>query len=277
METFGSSEFWGLRMSPGLVGTDAMSDIPLPSNLRRYYFPGVTHGGGRGGFQWIEPGSAGRACALPENPNSTAESMRALRKALTDWVVNDIAPPESRYPTISRGELVAPVHNAMGFPVIPGAPLPDNMINGLPDYDFGDGFKYNDLSGAILIQPPLIRGMIPMLVPKTNSDGNEVGGIPSVLHQVPLGTYLGWNITASGYFKGRACGFSGGFIPFARTRDQRIASGDPRPSLEERYGTHEGYVGKIRDAAKRLVEGRFLLPDDAARLVREADASEVLR
>ena len=117
--------------------------------MRRYYFPGVTHGGGRGGFQWIEPGSAGRICALPENPNSTAESMRALRKALTDWVVKDVAPPESRYPTIARGELVAPMHTAMGFPAIPGTPLPDNMINVLPIYDFGPAFRYNDLSGAI--------------------------------------------------------------------------------------------------------------------------------
>ena len=84
-------------------------------------------------------------------------------------------------------------------------------------------------------------------------------------------------MTASGYYKGRACGFSGGFIPFARTKDQRLASGDPRPSLEERYGTHERYVEKVREAAKRLVQERFLLPDDAERLIREAEASAVLR
>ena len=49
-ETFGSAEFWGLRMSPNLVGTRADRDIPLPANVRRYYFPGTTHGGGVGGF-----------------------------------------------------------------------------------------------------------------------------------------------------------------------------------------------------------------------------------
>jgi hypothetical protein len=43
METFGSAELWGLRMSPGLVGTRAATDIPLPPEVRRYYFPGVTH------------------------------------------------------------------------------------------------------------------------------------------------------------------------------------------------------------------------------------------
>ena len=50
METFGSTEFWDLRMSPDLVGTSAAEDIPLPDNVRRYYFPGTTHGGGAGGF-----------------------------------------------------------------------------------------------------------------------------------------------------------------------------------------------------------------------------------
>lgn len=277
IETFGSSEFWGLRMSPGLVGTNAGADIPLPANVRRYYFPGVTHGGGRGGFQAIDPATPGRACLLPDNPNSTAEAMRALRLELTDWVVKGAPPPESRYPTIAAGDLVAPAHAAMGFPVIPGVPLPDNLINSLPNYDFGSTFQYNDLSGAISVQPPVVRGTIPMLVPRTDTDGNEIAGVPSVLHQAPLGTYLGWNVTASGYLKGRACGFSGGFIPFARTREQRVATGDPRPSLEERYGTHEAYVQKVREAARRLVRERFLLPEDADRLVREAESSSVLR
>ena len=278
METFGASEFWGLRMSPGIVGTDAKTDIPLPPNVRRYYFPGVTHGGGRGGFQTIEPGTAGRTCALPDNPNSTAESMRALRRALTDWVVNNTAPPESRYPTIARGELAAPVRSAMNFPAIPGAPLPDNLINALPNYDFGPGVPVQRSFGSDhAFSRPWCEASSRCWFPRTDADGNEIGGIPSVLHQAPLGSYLGWNVTASGYSKGRACGFSGGFIPFAKTEQQRLASGDPRPSLEERYGTHERYVEKVRDAAKRLVQERFLLQEDADRMVREAEASAVLR
>ena len=275
IETFGASEFWGLRMSPGLVGTRADADIPLPPEVRRYYFPGVTHGGGRGGFS-VAAGP-GRGCVLADNPNPSAESMRALRKALADWVVNGTLPPPSRYPTLAAGELVKAEHSAMGFPPIPGAPLPDNLLNALPDYDLGAGFRYADLSGAIGRQPPAIRGYIPQLVPKTDADGNEVGGVPSVLHQAPLGTYLGWNVTASGYLKGRGCGFAGGYIPFARTKAERIAAGDPRSSLEERYGTHEAYVAKVRAASRRLLEQRFLLPEDADRLVREAEASDVLR
>jgi Alpha/beta hydrolase domain len=188
-----------------------------------------------------------------------------------------IAPPESRYPMLSRGELAPPVHGDMGFPVIPGAPLPDNLINNFFDYDLGPAFRYNDLSGVISVQPPIVKGTIPMLVPKTDADGNEIGGVPSALHQAPLGTYLGWNVTTSGYLKGRGCGFSRGIIPFAHTKAEREAVGDPRPSLEERYGSRENYVARVKSAAQRSVEQRFLVQEDADRLVREADASGVMR
>ncbi|HEY1950115.1 MAG TPA: alpha/beta hydrolase domain-containing protein [Bryobacteraceae bacterium] len=277
VETFGSSEFWGLRMSPGLVGTNADRDLPLPPNVRRYYFPGVTHGGGRGGFSVAAATMPNHACALPANPNSMAESLRALRLALTDWVVSNAEPPDSRYPTLAHADLVAPSYKAMGFPVIPGWPLPDHLINAMPDYDFGASFRYADMSGAISIQPPSIRQYIRLLTPKTDVDGNEAGGVPSPLHQTPLGTYLGWNVTADGYEKGRGCGFSGGFIPFARTKVERVAQRDPRLSLEERYGTHDGYVARVREAARRMVKERFLLQSDADRIVQEAESSAVLR
>jgi len=113
-------------------------------------------------------------------------------------------------------------------------------------------------------------------VPRVNADGNETSGVPSVLHQAPLGTYLGWNLTAAGFFAGRGCGFSGGYVPFARTRAERQAAGDPRPSVEERYGTLEGYACVVEKAARTAVTERFLLQADADRLVTEAAHSRVL-
>jgi hypothetical protein len=114
-------------------------------------------------------------------------------------------------------------------------------------------------------------------VPKVDADGNEVGGVPSALHQAPLGTYLGWNVARTGFSRGRNPGFSGGYIPFAKSKADRLHSGDPRPSLEERYRDQAGYVAAVKTAAERMVKQRFLLPDDAARLIREAEASDVLR
>lgn len=275
-ETFGSSEFWGLRMSPNLLGTKADVDIPLPPNVRRYYFPGTTHGGGRGGFSTDVPAAAG-TCELPSNPNPQAETMRALILALTEWVVKDATPPPSVYPRLDQGQLVRPDHRAIGFPVIPGAPLPDNMINPLLDYDYGPEFKYKDLSGVMAMQPPLIKRVLPMLVPKVDADGNETSGIQSPLLQAPLGTYLGWNVTRTGFYKGRGCGFAGGFIPFAKTKAERLATGDPRPSLEERYHDHAGYVAVVKKAVEGLLHQHFLLPEDAERLIRQAEESNVLR
>jgi hypothetical protein len=102
-------------------------------------------------------------------------------------------------------------------------------------------------------------------------------GVASVLHQAPLGTYTGWNTVASGFNKGHIRTNTGSVIPFAKTKADRLAAADPRLSLEERYGSHQQYVARVRAAAERLVRGRYLLQDDAERLIAEAKASKVLR
>jgi hypothetical protein len=280
VETFGSTELWGLRMSPGLIGTDAKADLPLPANVRRYYFPGVTHGGSSAGgisLDGDKPWPGAPQCALPWNPNPSAPTLHALQAALIAWVETGKAPPPSRYPTIAAGELVPADAKHMGWPAIPGAPVPDGKLNLFLDYDFGPGFHYADLSGVPSLLPPRIRRTIPSLVPRVDADGNETAGVPSVQHLVPLGTYLGWNVLAQGYGKGGPCSFVGGFIPFAHMQAERERSGDPRPSLEERYHDHAGFVAKVRVTAAQQVTAGWLLPDDAARIVADAEASAVLK
>jgi hypothetical protein len=275
VETFGSAEFYSLRMSPDLVGTRADRDIPLPSNVRRYYSPSVIHGGGAGGFNHVI--APDNCCLLARNPNPSNETSRALVGALVDWVVKDAPPPPSRYPRLDQGDLVPPTQAALGFPAIPGVPLPDGVLVQLYDYDFGPGFHSADVSGVISMQPPVIRQVLPMVVPRVDADGNEIAGVRSVLLEAPLGTYTGWNPTARGVFQGRIQALGGGYIPFAKTKAERMASGDPRLSLEERYGTHEKYVAQVKAAAARLVEQRFLLQDDADRMIDQAEKSSVLR
>ncbi|RZM37591.1 MAG: hypothetical protein EOP67_00495 [Sphingomonas sp.] len=277
IETFGSAEFWGLRMSPGLIGTDAKADLPLPAGVRRYYFPSVTHGGSwTGGFPLAgDPKSP--TCALPGNPNPSLDSLRAAQAMLVEWVRGGKAPPPSRYPMLRSGDLVEANAAAMGFPRWPGAPSPDGKLNAFLDYDMGAGFAYHDVSGTITRQPPTIRGVIPSRVPRVDDDGNETSGIPSVQLQVPLGTYLGWNVQASGWGRGGGCGFFGGYIPFARTRAERLAAGDPRLSLKERYGDHAGFVAKVRAAVARQQADGWLRADDAAKLIGQATASDVLQ
>jgi hypothetical protein len=144
------------------------------------------------------------------------------------------------------------------------------------DYDWGPGFNYMDGSGILTKVPPGIKRVIRMKVPKVDADGNELGGVPVVLRDAPLGTYMGWNIVAEGFHQGKICNYAGGMIPFATTRAERMASGDPRLSLEERYGTHAGYVEAVKAAAARAVASGFLLQPDADRLIAQAAASNVL-
>src|SRR5262249_13327844 len=123
------------------------------------------------------------------------------------------------------------------------------------------------------------KQVIRMLVPRVDADGNELGGVPVVLRDAPLGTYLGWNITAGGarpFHKDQICDYVGGMIPFAKTKAERLATGDPRLSLEERYGDHAGYVAAVEAAAKKAVKAGFLLQEDADALITLAGQSKVL-
>ena len=165
-----------------------------------------------------------------------------------------------------------------GFPSIPGVPAtaPTGLINPLLDYDWGPEFNYVDGSGVSTKMPPEVKRVIRMKVPRVDADGNELGGVPVVLREAPLGTYLGWNITAEGFHQGKICNYAGGMIPFAATRAERLASGDPRLSVEERYGTHAGYVDAVRAAAAKAVGQGFLLQADADALIAQAAASSVL-
>ena len=119
--------------------------------------------------------------------------------------------------------------------------------------------------------------VLDQVVPRVDADGNEVGGVPVVLLQAPLGTYLGWNVTATGFHKGQVCNYQGGWIPFARTKAERLANHDPRRSLEERYVTHDGYVAAVRAAAQKAFADGYLLAADRDTLIQQASDSAVLR
>jgi hypothetical protein len=270
-EIFGSTEFWDLHASLDFVGTDLKADIPLPANVRRYFNAGAPHNGGRGGFDLVTP--ATQACVLISNPNPAADTNRAIFTALVDWVTKGTEPPPSIYPTLASGGLITTAAYDKAFPKIKGVPRP--AYSPTYQYDFGKSFDTADLSGVISMNPPRIVRATPQLMPRIDADGNEQDGIRSPLIAAPLGTYVGWNVFADGFEKGRFCNNIGGYIPFAATRAERKAKGDPRPSLEERYPSHAVYVAKVKAQADKLVAQRYMLPADAARIVAEAEAAKV--
>ncbi len=295
MEHFGSAEVWALKLTPEWVGTDAKQDLPLPANVKRYYIAGSNHGGGAGGFNSSLPGvglpKAGPMCpgnnfgqgVLPANPMPHTQTVNALRVHFRNWVMLGTEPPASRYPTLAAGTLVDAHKAAMGFPALPGlrSTLPErDFIMPVLDYDWGTDFKAMDGSGIASFAPPKIKQVLKMMAPKVDADGNELGGLPVVLADAPLGTYLGWNVTADGempFHKDQICNYVGGMVPFARYAQARLANGDTRLSLEERYGSHEGYVAAVTKAAERAHKAGFLLEEDAKALITEAKVSAVLR
>lgn len=270
-EVYGGPEYWYSRGTAGIVGTSATRDLPLPENVRRYYVAGTSHGGGGGSFLLIPPsvGPQGNLNGMLSNPNSMFETSRAIYSALLDWVTKGTPPPPSAYPRLNDRTLVQAKAAAMGWPAIPGAPTPDGVVNPALDYDYGPEYRYNDNSGVITRVPPPVRRAITTLVPAVDRDGNEIAGVRTLQLRLPLGTYTGWSPTPSGPLKGRQRSLAGGYIPFARTRAERLAKGDPRRSIEERYPTLWHYIAEASRNADELVKQRYLLPEDATRLMQK--------
>ena len=300
VETFGGAEVFALKMTPSWVGTDPKNDIPLPANVRRYYLPSSTHGGGSGAMD-ENPADSGVNCpgnnwgrgTLRANPVPSVALVNRVRLALRDWVMNGTEPPASRWPLMGGAKaqrtLVEANKAAMGFPSnVPGIPdsifLPQNFAFPILDYDWGPEYDHFNASGNPTNMPPPILGVVKTMVPAVDADGNELGGVPTVLRDAPLGSYLGFNITAGPgsaqydgrpFHAGQVCNYIGGMVPFAKTRAQRVANNDPRLSLEERYGTHAGYVAAVRNAADNAACQGYLVagPQAAAMGAKCAAAS----
>ena len=269
VQTVSSTEYWQGRMSLDTTDIRGRFDLPQPADVRLFHFAGTQH---------VPAGvAAAGICQQLSNPNLYQQGLRALLVALRGWVVSDVEPPASRIPTLRGGTLVDPAQRSIGWPAIPGVNY-SGIVDGLHLLDYGRRFDVDRETG-IVEEPPRIdrRATYRVLVPRVNSDGNEVAGVRGVGLEVPLGTYTGWNLRRAGFAEGEECGLTGSFIPFARTQVEREAAGDPRPSLEERYGDHAGYAAAVRAATIPLVAARLLLQADADTLIAQADASSVLR
>jgi hypothetical protein len=255
MEVNDSNSYWFKSASLAITTPDGTKDLPDPSNVRLYLLSSIAHGvaTGRG------------LCQQLQNPISPGPALRALLATLTEWVVSGKEPPPSRVPRLSDSTLVRSLpQSAVGFPEIPGVTY-TGVVSTRELYNYGPEFD----RGIISLLPPAATGRAyPTLVPKVNPDGIDLAGIQLPDIAVPLGTYTGWNLMASA--PQDECSAMGAFIPFATTKAQRLAVGDPRPSLEERYGTHSRYVQAVEAAAQRLVAERLLLPEDASAYIEAA-------
>jgi hypothetical protein len=116
---------------------------------------------------------------------------------------------------------------------------------------------------------PIVRGTSPLLLPRVDQDGNTIAGIRLPLIEAPRATYTAWNPT-KGSAAATLCNQQGGVLAFAATKAERLAGGDSRLSLEERYPSPDAYAASVKAAAERLAGERVLLPEDAAEMAGQA-------
>ena len=268
INTVSSTEYWQGRMSLTTTDVHGRYDLDLPREVRVFHFAGTQHSPAG------EPATG--ICQQLSNNNPYQHGMRALLVALRAWVVSGVEPPVSRFSSLHHHTLVDSAQRSTGFPHIPGVRY-TGLLDELNLIDYGHRFDIDRESGIVQEPPRVFSGVdYRILVPRVDDDGNEIDGLRSVRLEAPLGTYTGWNLRRAGFAENELCGLTGSFVPFAQTRAERKASGDPRLSLEERYGDHEGYVHAVRAAAARLVAARLLLPGDANLLIAQAEMSDVL-
>lgn len=276
LQVISANEYWVKAGS--LAHTDAQGhDLPDPKNVRFYLLSGLEHTASGA------PANSSGICQQFLNTTNPSPALRALFVALDAWVTQGIKPPKSQVPRVSEGTAVFSVpqptglgvvpQDALGWPNIPGV-LYTGLITVRHLFDWGPLFD----NGILTINPPDFSGPVyPSFVSRVDEDGNEVAGIRLPAVAAPIATTTGWALRAAAFGAPDGCESSGQWIPFATTEAERLATGDPRKSLEERYEDHDGYVKEVTKAAEKLLKKRFLLPDDVQRYINEAEASNVLR
>ena len=256
--TNSSYEYWGRAASLIHTDLDGASDIALFENVRIFLFAGTQHG--PSGFP--PQVTLGQQLA---NPLDFRWTMRALLQAMQRWAAGQGEPPPSRYPRLDNATLVAA--EQLGFPQIPGVGT-SSRVHEAYRVDYGPRFVHE---GIVTQEPPKVGRAFPILVPSVDEDGNEVAGVRMPELQAPLATYTGWNLfnEKSGPTH-EISSMVGSYIPFARTRAEREARNDPRPSIDERYASRAEYLGRVAEAGLSLIEAGLLLEHDLPAVVQSA-------
>ncbi len=251
-----SYEYWGRAAALIHTSPDGATDLSPAPNTRIYFFAGLQHFSDAFPPQKATPGNPDYTSQQRHNPNPIRWFWRALITDMNEWVSKGTEPPASVYPKISDKTLVR--FTSWRFPKIPGVKTP-REISLAYRLDLGPQWK----QGIIANEPPKVGKPFAVLVPQTDSDGNDLGGVRLPELQVALATYTGWNLRDPSIgAPDRRESFLGSFLPFPRNAEERQKTGDPRPSVAERYASREQYLGQYAEAAKKLVGQRFMLEED---------------
>ncbi len=261
-----SSEYWGGHGALAHMTPDGKADVALPDNVRSWLFCGTQHAPANLPISDTNSDTGARGTQAL-NYVDYRPLMRAALYHLDRWVTHNEDPPANGYPNRADGSVVDANELAEWFGSLPSVEFPRHhkVIRRL---DFGPDRV------VPTVMPPAVGDEYPMLMSAVDADGNEVGGIRLPAIEVPLATYAGWNVRhldigGEGQVLSPGGTVVGCAIPFAVTREERLASGDPRASIEERYGSREEYVERVRACVESLVEAGYVLAEDVDVLVAQ--------
>ncbi|HEV8615056.1 MAG TPA: alpha/beta hydrolase domain-containing protein, partial [Methylomirabilota bacterium] len=236
------------------TSVDGKADHPHGARTRVYHFAGTEHGLGVWPPSDTVPVPADPTGGDDRSQNlrgvvNYAPLLRACLENLDRWVTGGVEPPPSRHPRLDDSTAVAPDELRALFDRIPGAHFPRH--HALPQrLDFST-------------LPPRRGAAFGTRVSAVDADGNETGGIAMPEVAAPLATHTGWTLRHPDIGgDNQLLVFAGATVPFAATRRQREAAGDPRRSIEERYASRADYLAAVRRAGEALVRQRYMLDED---------------
>ena len=266
ISTDSAAEYWRSDAALAHIDTTGRRDLPEHPSTRRYLFAGVQHTPGYPGQSRTHPGT-GATARYPLNVLDYLPLLRAALVNLDRWITEGVEPPPSRHPRISDATAVERKEVFATFARLPDFEPPDpQRLPFVRTVDMG-----GDEAAGIGRYPAREGAFYPALVSAVDGDGNETGGIRLPDITVPVGTHAGWNprdpVTGS---PEQIVAMNGLTLWFAPDEATRVARGDPRRSLAERYRDEADYGAKVRAAAVRLAAERYLLEEDVDRVVEAA-------
>jgi len=263
--TNSSSEYWYSHCS--LIHTDPLGDhdVEPAAEERIYLLAGTRHNAGT--VPMGDQALFGGRTANGQNVVNSTALMRGKLINLERWVRAGEEPPPSAFPRLADGTAVSPSEVMAAFSNVPGAALANvERLPHLGRVDLGP-----DADRGIGRFPPALGERYASYVSALDADLNETAGVRMPDLTVPVGSHTGWNPRhPSTGGEGQILDTAGSTIPFPRDAAERARTGDPRPSIAERYASRDEYLARVRTEVDRLIAERHLLAEDAEAVVQLA-------
>jgi hypothetical protein len=261
-----AAEYW--RGDTSLMHTDMAGtrDVEPPADSRIYLFASAQHGPGSVPLSNIAANDEARG-RYGFNAVDYTPLIRAALVNIDRWMTEGTEPPPSVFPHLADGTAITGADAIAAYAKVPGLYLPDPAhLPVIRRVDLGP-----DAARGIGRYPTETGERYPNYVAAVDADGNEIGGIRLPEVSVPVATYVGWDPRhpETGGAE-QIMPMQGSTFPFPRTAEERTQTGDPRPSIAERYRDRDEYLELARRAALTLVEQRYLLPEDVPMALESA-------